>query len=150
MNILLVEDDHLQVEFLSRELQNSFSEALIRVISTESEFRLRFEEISQSPPDVIVLDVMVRWADATPDIDVPPEDVCRDGFYTAGLRCEELLARDPQTNHIPVILYTVLEPTDLHGEIEKRRDNVVILTKAPEIDPLVELIRELTRDVRAI
>lgn len=146
MKILLVEDDHLQVEFLRRELQNSFSEALIRVVSTESEFRSRFEEISQSPPDVIVLDVMVRWADPSSNIKERPEEVVRDGFYTAGLRCEELLARNPQTNNIPVILYTVLEPTDLHDEIEQRRDNVVVLTKTPEIDPLVELIRDLTGD----
>lgn len=136
------------MELVLGELQRAFPEARgnIQVISTESEFRLEFDKISQSPPDVIVMDIMVRWADPTPDLQAPPEDVLTEGFYTAGLRCEQMLAHEPKTRNTPVILYTVLEPTDLDGEITKRGRNVIVLPKAPEISALVELIRKVTSE----
>src|SRR6266850_8480467 len=109
MRILIVEDDYLQAEWIYGSLEQALPDAQFDRVSTESEFRSRFDEIANKGPDVVVMDVMLRWADPIPGLDLPPIDVQKEGFYRAGLRCERILARDDRTSQVPVILYTVLE-----------------------------------------
>ena len=148
MRILVVEDDHLQAEWLRTNLGEGFPELRespkIELMSTEFEFRQRFGEITDSPPDVIVMDVMLRWADPSPDMEPPPPDVVKEGFYVAGLRCEQLLAADRRTRVVPVILYTVLDSSALNHELRKLRPNVRFLPKESDIKPLVRMINFLT------
>src|SRR2546425_8168130 len=112
MTILVIEDDYLQADWIRQKLTEAMPNANIRLIATEAEFRSQFENIANQDPDVVVMDVMLRWADPSPDLTPPPQDVREEGFYRAGLRCERMLAEDNRTSRVPVILYTVLELAD--------------------------------------
>ena len=141
MRILVVEDDHLQREWIRQKLQEEFN-AQIDMISTEGDFRSRLEEIAKNPPDVIIMDIMLRWTDPRPDMQPQPDDVKREGFFRAGLRCQRLLALDERTKNIPVILYTVLTNNDVGDETKKLRRNVIHVSKDSDIRPLFKRIRE--------
>ena len=146
MYILIIEDDPLQATLMIESLRedSSLSKAKIERISTESQFRERFEEIANNPPDVITLDVMLRWADPSPDMKPRLEDVKEEGIFKAGLRCEKLLADNIKTQHIPVILYTILSKEDLGKELPER-ENIVHLPKKPDLGSLIRAIRDLKK-----
>lgn len=145
MTIVIVEDDYLQADWIHKKLKEAIPDANLRHISTESEFRSSFEDIANEKADVVVMDVMLRWTDPSPDLHLPPDDIGKEGFYRAGLRCESLLANDQRTSNIPVILYTVLERTDLNHELRNLADNVVYIPKQPDVNPLIDRVKELTR-----
>jgi len=134
MKILIVEDDKLQFDFIN----NAFSRIWapdkpeIDRISTESDFRKKFHEIAVTNPDLIIMDVMVRWADPSPNIPVPPPEIVEQGFYRAGLRCVKMLAENEMTKNIPVIIYSVLDKSDMEDEIPNL-PNVKYLDK--DFDP---------------
>lgn len=141
MNIILVEDDHLQAEWAKSILEKAFGSVLIKRISTESEFYANLETFENSPPDLFVIDVMLRWTDPRPNMQPPPEEVVKDGFYRAGLRCERKLSEREKTRSIPVILYTVLEDIDLHPELGTLPHHVTYLRKDSDPTPLINQIR---------
>lgn len=143
MKILLVEDDFNQVTWIKDGLHKSFPGVTIQVISTELAFRQSLPQISKDRPDVIILDVMLRWADPDPNLEPPPEEVRKEGFFLGGLRCARLLTEQRTTQKIPVILYSVLE----HGDIARDlNENPLVhhLRKDSEYDPLVRAIQEAT------
>lgn len=143
MRIMLVEDDYLQSDWMCTTLKHVIPDAQLECVSTESEFRLRFDEIADREPDVVVLDVMLRWSDPGPEFVQPPDDVEKEGFYRAGLRCQRMLAADQRTARIPVILYTVLEHADLKKELSALPEHVQYLSKHSDLGPLQQKIREL-------
>ena len=145
MRIVLVEDDYLQSDWMCQKLQQTIPDAYLDRVSTESEFRLRFDEIADRGPDIVVLDVMLRWSDPGPRFVPPPDDVEKEGFYRAGLRCERMLAADERTARIPVILYTVLEHADLKEELSALPEHVQYLSKHSDLAPLQQKIRELAK-----
>jgi CheY-like chemotaxis protein len=144
MKLLIVEDDHLQAEWISEKLSEAISDAEITCIRTESDFRRRFEEIANCAPEVVLMDVMLRWADVSLDIPEPPEDVIKEKFYRAGLRCQRLLAEHERTALIPIIFYTVLERTDLRNDLANLPTHVQYLAKHSDIAPLIQKIEEIT------
>jgi CheY-like chemotaxis protein len=141
MNILVVEDDHLQANWIRSSLEEGFPGATIQQISTEHEFHSRFNEIVVDPPDVVVMDVMLRWADPIPHLEPPPKEVQDEGFYRAGLRCKKMLAQDDRTANVPVILYTVLEYVDLEIDLRDSPSNVTHLRKEANSEELFDRIR---------
>ncbi len=143
MQILLVEDDFLQADSIRDQLERGFPGVVIEHVSTESEFRTRFTETSQNVPDVVVLDLMLRWTDPGPDSIQPPEDVRHGGSHRAGVRCQALLANHPQTENIPVVLYSALDPTDMQRAMGESARNVVYLSKGTDEIRLIRLIRGL-------
>lgn len=144
MLILLVEDDPLQVELISEFLKadSAFPDADIKRISTESEFISRFDEIAINKPDVIIMDIMLRWADPSLNFVLPPDEIAEEGFYRAGLRCEKLLAKDPRTDEIHIILYTILSNGDLSEELPQRPETIY-LAKDFEPKELVDQINKV-------
>jgi CheY-like chemotaxis protein len=146
MYIVVVEDDKLQYEWLDPLLRQSKTLNVTRLerIKTEKEFYDKFEEIASDPPDVILLDIMLRWADPAPDFTPPPPEIDRDaGFFRAGLRCEQKLAADDRTKNIPIIIYSVLESEDL-GRDRPDRPNVKFLEKDFQVRAIEAAIREMT------
>src|SRR5262245_16243553 len=117
MYILIVEDDHSQAELIEEALQKEadLNSTIyeIRRVSTESQFRDQLNDIAERNPDVIVMDVMLRWTDPAPDMKAPPDDILKEGCFRAGVRNAWLLAGNESTKRIPVILYTMLEKIDL-------------------------------------
>jgi CheY-like chemotaxis protein len=143
--IVIVEDDHLQEGPLEEYLTSALSDVDIETIGTELEFRRRLPALRERVPDVVVMDVMLRWTFPAPDAVAPPEDVAAGGYYRAGLRCTRLLADDPQLAGVPVILYTILERSDLERDGETLPANSTYLGKTAELDVLSRKIRELHR-----
>jgi CheY-like chemotaxis protein len=122
MYVLIVEDDPAQYELIKRQLQTTdlFSDAKISRIVTELQFYDQFEETATNKPDLIIMDVMLRWTDAAPDMRLPPSDIAVQGFFRAGVRCEQMLASDERTKEIPIMIYSVLEKKDIEAEIPGR------------------------------
>lgn len=145
MYIVVVEDDKLQYEWLDRCLRQSKPLKVTRLerIKTEKEFYDRFDEIASDPPNVILLDIMLRWADPAPNLTPPPPEVGQEGFFRAGLRCEQKLATDARTKNIPIIIYSVLEREDL-GPEQPNRAKVKFLGKDFQERAIEVAIREMT------
>ena len=136
MKILIVDDDHLEVNRIA-EFFKKHMDAQIESISTESEFVRRLDEIRGMKLNVIIMDIMLRWANPGPDLDptkVPPE-VLEEGFYTAGIRCLKRLKARSDTSDVPVILYSALDQKDFKYEH-------VVHTKSDELAPLLAAVRE--------
>ena len=143
MHILYVEDDDLQFEVVSDALVRSIPAIHVINIRTESQFRSRFEQIAQDPPNLIILDVLLRWADPAPDMPEPPQEVIGAGIYKAGFRCKTLLETDVRTRDIPVIFHTNLLLSDIQPDlaVAKQRGLVAALTAEPGMEKLVSIAR---------
>lgn len=139
MRILLVEDDPLQAESILASLKAHFAGMGIKHLSTEQEFRAKLDEIAASPPDLVILDVMLRWTDPSPGLEVPPEEVRRERHYRAGLRCQRLLSQKLGDDCPPILLYTILETDDV-GPLPSGVDH---LSKSSDLGPLIVRIRQL-------
>ena len=121
-HFLVVEDDHLQKGPLEDRLRMTFPGADVTVLSSEHQFRDYLPALRSSPPDLVLMDVMLRWSLPSPNAPAPPPDVAEGGYYRAGLRCAHLLLAEEQLHHVPVVLYTILERSDLE------RDNKALPT----------------------
>lgn len=143
--ILVVEDDHLQEGPLVDEINDAFPGSRVKSIYTEREFREELTGLHSEAPDLVIMDVMLRWADPRPNSPDPPEEVVRDGFYRAGLRCAELIAGDDELRTIPVILYTILEKDDLEREGNRLPANVTYIRKSADLDALMRKVHEFTK-----
>jgi DNA-binding NarL/FixJ family response regulator len=142
MKILLVEDDHLQEEAILASIRKEFPGVAIETICTELEFRQRLDALVASPPDLVILDVMIRWTDPGPDLALnpPPWDV-EGRYYQAGLRCEQLLRASAPG--VPVVLYTILDKKDLERAVPSPPGRVCYLAKGADPKPLLEKIHRL-------
>jgi CheY-like chemotaxis protein len=147
--ILIVEDDPDQADFIANALRQRFPHHEVELVETESAFHERLPEFAQNPPEVAVVDVILRWSD--PDL-IPrrPPDVVSGGFQKAGLRCEQLLRQNPLTARVPVILYTITSAAH-HAEYldaanrerrERALPEVEFLEKDPDIGPLITAVRD--------
>ncbi|HYU30914.1 MAG TPA: hypothetical protein VEW48_02020 [Thermoanaerobaculia bacterium] len=144
MRVLIVEDDYLQADWLGEILREQLEGVEIEHIRSEQKFYDWLESSKGSPPDLIILDVMLRWTDPGSGISAP-EEVRTGGYYRAGLRCEKLLRQLEESRSTPVILYTVLEALDLGDDIDKISAKSAYLGKSSDPSPLVEIARRLLR-----
>lgn len=153
MYFLIVEDDKFQYAHIKDAITRirSFSKSKTRIerIATELEFIDKFESIATEKPDVILMDIMLRWTDPAPDVKLPPPEIAEQGFFRAGVRCEQRLAGDPRTSDIPIIVYSILEKKDLEGEITQRPE-VSYLEKDFGVGELNSKLEELLATSRVI
>jgi hypothetical protein len=91
------------------------------------------------------MDVMLRWSFPSPDSAPPPDDVLAGGYYRAGLRCASLLLGDERLRDVPVLLYTILERSDLEREGQSLPENTEYLGKNSDLEVLSRRIRALIR-----
>jgi len=134
MKLLIVDDDHLEVQRISEFFRKRIG-AEVASMSTESEFISHIDKLAGMKLSVIIMDVMLRWADPSPDLRIEdiPQDVVEDGFYTAGIRCLKRLASRPDTKDLPVILYTTLDQNDFTAP--------VVHTKSDDLEPLLKEVQ---------
>lgn len=144
MRVLIVEDDHFQSEALESLLEAEIPGTVIFRIRTEREFRQKFEEIALDQPDVVIMDIMLRWTDPSPSMDMPPQDVLSDGFYRAGLRCTKLLLGDPRTRRCHIVVYSALSHERLASDVAGFGRNAVFMSKAKPHEHLLQLLRFLS------
>jgi CheY-like chemotaxis protein len=142
MRALLVEDDSVQFEYVQEKLSAAFPGLEITAICTESDFRRKFDAVATYPPDIAVVDVMLRWTDASADYVSCPTEVRADkGHYRAGFRCAAMLAADPRTRDVPVIIYSVLDQDDVQAQVEQLGQKHRFIRKETYIGNLAAEIR---------
>ena len=100
----------------------------------------------ETVPDLVIMDVMLRWASPRPGLPAPPDDVVAGGYYRAGLRCARLMLGDGRLRHVPVVLYTILERNDLERDGQTLPPNATYVGKNSEPDVLSRHIRSRLRD----
>ncbi len=144
MYVLIVEDDPVQFEFIEESLigDSKFGRVNIDRISSESEFVNRFETIATNRPDVVIMDIMLKWTDPSEDMVIPP-DVAAE-TYRGGMRCSNKLASDPRTKGIPIIIYSVLDEEDLENDLNLL-PNVRYILKDFNSQKILSTIRSLLR-----
>ena len=89
------------------------------------------------------MDVMMRWTNPRPGDPPPPPDVLTGGYRRAGIRCVDLMACEPALCDVPVIYYTILERSDLERDSDALADNVFLVRKSSDRQPLTRKITEL-------
>lgn len=145
MYFLIVEDDHLQATWIEENLGKAFPRARFERIATESDFQSRIKEIVDNPPNVVLMDVMLRWTDPSPNMPQAAQDY--QGFHRAGIRCAKLLREHSGTKTIPVVLFTVLEENDLEEELSRLKEvGCFLVRKDSDMDPLVEELRRILHE----
>lgn len=143
MNIVLVEDDHTQADWIKTTLGTAVPGATLEVVKTESDFMAFVETISR-PPDLFIVDEMLRWADPPSMNDPPAERPRAPGpAQRAGLRILTLLTTREATSHIPIILYTVLDELDV--KFLGIPTSVIHVTKSSDAKSLVDAVRRATK-----
>jgi CheY-like chemotaxis protein len=143
--ILVVEDDHLQEGPLVDQIKDAYPDGRVKSIYTEYEFRDFLTKLRRETPDLVIMDVMLRWADPKPGNAHPPQEVLDGGFYRAGLRCAELIAGDDKLQAVPVILYTILEKDDLERQGKPLPANVTYVRKSADLDVLLRKVHEFAQ-----
>src|SRR5690242_8194456 len=128
MRLLLVEDDPLQSEEFQEALVEAFPNAVVDSVTSECEFYKLLDQMELEPYDLIIMDVMLRWADPGRNIPEPPAEVLREEYYRAGFRCVSRLAERRKLKNTNVILFTVLQQTDIFKDIESLPTKVIHLT----------------------
>jgi CheY-like chemotaxis protein len=138
LKILLVEDDYLQRSYVHQALADSLG-AAVETKTCEWEFQRDFDLIASDPPDVAVLDMMLRWASPSRRGATPPEDSTP---YHAGLRCAQKLSDDPRTRSVRVILYSVLPKEDIPDLWLP--EAWVFVVKESDCQNLIDVLRDTT------
>jgi len=136
--VLLVEDDHLQAEGIRSKLREEFPDLQINTISTEAAFRAALDEIAAAGYSVAIVDVMLRWADAAPNMPDPPEDVRAGGFFHGGIRFKDILRSRRETEKLPIIFYSVLDSGKLAPE---ETGDAEFVPKASGFTGLIEAVK---------
>ena len=139
-HVVLVEDDHLQEGPLADYLQDSVPDLTIETVTTESEFRNKLPDFRKQPPDLVIMDMMLRWAVPRLSMPDPPPEVLDGGYYRAGLRCIDLLRQDELLKDIPIILYTFLERQDLTRDNPRAMEGIQYLRKSADGEELARLV----------
>ena len=141
--IVVVEDDHQDATWIRDELCANLN-ANVEVIPCERDFVDALPALGQKKPDIIIFDVMLRWATSSEELerDVEqqrvPQDVIKDGFIRAGLRCVARLKSRDDTKDIPYLVYTGLKTNHFSEEVIHVAD---IITKSDDIKPLITAVR---------
>lgn len=133
--LYVVEDDYHQAQWTADLLKEEFGEAVeLERISTQHEFLTRFEEIALRQPACIILDVMLPWTDK--EVSEEPSSV--DSFMTAGIQCCRKLRGDSRTANTQVLIYTVMDRSDLPG----LPDRIVHLRKDAPDSRLIAWVKD--------
>jgi DNA-binding NarL/FixJ family response regulator len=150
MRIVSLEDDEPFWDLLQEALTEAFPGADLVWVRTESEFRQNVKKFAAKPPDIFLLDVMVKWADAAEDMPKPPAEVVKDGYFRAGLRCHKLLLENTITRSVPVVLFTVLERSDVEKVKSELPAGSAFVGKSGDFRELIRTINALTDQPRKI
>ncbi|HYV91135.1 MAG TPA: hypothetical protein VE978_05105 [Chitinophagales bacterium] len=142
MKILIVEDDYSQADWLVLQITDRFKDYSIDLIETELEFRTKIKTIEDNPPELILMDIMLRWTNPSPEMVKPPIDIAKSGIFDAGFRCQNLLKQSEKTRNIQIIFYSVLDKDDLESKLKNMPSNVVHLKKEANMAPLFNQMRK--------
>jgi nucleoside phosphorylase len=141
MRAIIVEDDPCQAEEIEHSLLEVWPHIKVEIRLSEAEFNDDLPAFIAHPPDIFIIDLMIRWT--FPEnlaTSKPPPKVSSEGYYRAGLRCVARLQEDESTRRVPVVLYSALPRTDVAAELTNLPLHVSYLEKDHGDDRLVQLV----------
>jgi predicted nucleotide-binding protein len=130
LRILLVEDTSSMLAEAEHQLRGAFSELQLEVITCESDFRDALPRIVADPPSLFIIDMILRWT--TPRVPMParPSDAMTP--FRAGARCIRSLLDKPETDTVPILIHSVLEPAEI-TELSGLPDHVMYVRKGSDL-----------------
>lgn len=131
--IVVLQDDHIDREDISKLLKKEFSRFNVLMLGTEAEFHSVFPQLVAAPPSLALLDMRVKWTNPAPEMPTPPPEVLAGTGRESGARCWKMLRGHPRTANVPVIFYTVIDERYNAGE-------------AAVADPLVKFVEKDVHD----
>jgi DNA-binding NarL/FixJ family response regulator len=137
MRFLMVEDNRSYGDMLYDSLSKIGD---VSWLVSERAFHDDFDLMKAEPPDVAVIDSMLRW-DYPRRPGEQPEHVETD-LYTAGIRCAQRLWDTKETHHVPVVLYTVIDVQDLLNKVAELPPNITYIPKASDQARVIEAVRK--------
>jgi CheY-like chemotaxis protein len=137
MKILIVEDDPDDRAWIRRVLDEHFEVDRFEEIDGESKFNERFEALAQAPPELVILDLMLKWKSVALLSD-EERGTSPGNFAEAGFRCHQRLRNDPRTSRVPVLLWTVVDtrPAQLPSD-------AVFVHKTHDASCLLRVVRSM-------
>ena len=140
--ILIIDDSPTDVHVYGNMLKKNGFE-----VESASNAEDGIEMAKNTQPDLILMDVMLRWTDPVPPEEMPPEpaEVEEEGYYRAGIRCVRRLRKQEQTDpRIPILLFTILSDHDLSQDLlELNQDRYFHVAYLQKTAPVVDLIRKI-------
>lgn len=143
--MLVVEDNSTDAAWIRDALKGAFN-VTVEVIECEKDFVDKLPSLAAMPPDLIVFDVMLRWANASAELErdleegrIPPEVAEEGAFLKAGLRCVARLKANPRTSEIPYVIFTGLKENNFDEEVIHLKGSII--TKSDDIEPLIAAVR---------
>lgn len=147
MRIVLVEDDALQAREIRDFLAKNLPETSVDWLPSESAFYDALRQYESQPPDLFILDVILRWATVEEVMPPVPEEVAEEGRYEAGLRCVRKLCNLTALSRVPVIIYTVQDPPRVATTLAGLPPHILYLHKSPDIGELLIHVRSLLESI---
>jgi len=138
-----VDDDPLFNEEVIRELGGRFKNLQIEVIKTEKEFRERLADPAKFNFDLVILDVMVHWADQSEES--LPDPTLKGGYFRAGIRCLEEILKHPELAARPVIIHSALDEDQILAKVREQKlaeDHLAIVSKRSNLDTFCEAVQK--------
>lgn len=142
MRVVLVEDNRREAEELERELAEGFR-CNVSTIRTELEFCDRLDELQRNPPDLFIIDVILRWTTPGPGFRAEPDEVRKGGREMGGFRCVERLQDRLSTRGIPIVLYSHFQRFNFEKELQGMPKTVAYAEKRSDPRLLFQTIRTL-------
>ncbi len=133
---------------LTKKLNNVLYDVNLTPINTEYEFYQHMRNLSEPYLNLVMLDIMLRWTDPSPNMVQPHINVKKEGYYRAGFRCEYLIRQNRITKDIPVLLYTLLDEQDIEEDMLRVDKEKTKYVGKNADDELLSWIKKLSSSVR--
>lgn len=140
LRVVIVEDSASSA--LEEELRSAFAGIQVEIFTCESDFHDALRAIVANPPDLFIIDMLLRWTTPRPQMPPRPPHATR---YRAGVRCVQALLASP-AKEVPVIIHSVLERAEI-AEMTTFPTSVSYVQKGNGVAATVRAVLETTRDL---
>ncbi len=142
MRILLVEDDYLEAGQIRDLLTEHYLNVDLIDVSTEVGFIEVLPALEESPPDLVIMDVMIPWQGRSASLVAPPEEEPRSAL-NAGIRLLAKLQESHRLKSVPVIIHSARAWHDVESDLATMPDHVMFVHKGSAPLELMVVLRAL-------
>jgi len=111
-------------------------------IATEADFISSLSALEDTPPDLVIMDIMIPWQHASANFIAPLQENNPEPLR-AGIRLLEHLQKSARLRSVPVILHSALEWSDIEAFLTNRPAHVVFVHKGATPSGLLVTLRAL-------
>ena len=116
--IVVVDDSSAFLATLRDAVEASSLDVILEECRSEADFRGSLSKWKADSPAAFIIDIMLRWVRPEPDAPPRPEWYTNESRFRAGLRCAKLLQDQVELARVPIVFYTVLERSDVSGDLK--------------------------------